>query len=160
MNDSQFGLQFLIIAALAFVPPHNVVNSYDELCCVDIRSEYDGDADKVLDYFKDTYIGHFHRNVSWRPPLFPIELWNMFNRTTEELPRKNKNIEAWHNSFPANVLSIHPTFWKFLDVLLRAERIVQVAILQNQAGHAPEPHKNCQRLSKPVNYGLSTTHCS
>ena len=53
MNDSQFGLQFLIIAALAFVPPHDVVNSYDELC-VDIRSEYDRDADKVLDYFKDT----------------------------------------------------------------------------------------------------------
>ena len=69
-----------------------MVNSFDELCVV-IRDQYDGDPDEVLDYFGDTYIGGFRRNASWRPPLFPIELWNMFNQTAEELPRTN-NIEA------------------------------------------------------------------
>ena len=67
-----------MIAALAFVPPHDVGNSFDELCVV-IRNQYDGDADKVLDYFENTYIGRFRRNAPLRPPLFPIELWNMFN---------------------------------------------------------------------------------
>ena len=32
-------------------------------------------------------------------------------------------------------------FWNFLDVLLREERIVRVRMLQNQAGHAPEPQR-------------------
>ena len=114
MNDPQFGLQLRMIAALAFVPPQDVVNSFDELCAV-IVNQYDGDADEVLDYFENTYVGRFRRNAPRRSPLFPIELWNMFNRTAEELPRTNDNIEAWHNSFQANVSSTHPTFWKFLD---------------------------------------------
>ena len=32
MNDPEFGLQLRMIAALAFVPPQDVVNSFDELC--------------------------------------------------------------------------------------------------------------------------------
>ena len=113
MNDPQFGLQLRMIAALAFVSPQDVVNSFDELCVI-IRNQYDGDIDEGLDYFEDTYIGRFRRNTPRGPPLFPIELWNMFNRTAEELPRTNNSTEAWHNSFQANVSSTHPTFWKFL----------------------------------------------
>ena len=141
MNNPQFGLQLRIIAALAFAPPQDVINSFDELCVV-IQNQYDEDADEMLDYFVDTYIGRFRRNappLPRRPILFPIELCNMSNQTAEELPRTNNNIEAWHNSFQANVSSAHPTFWKFLDVLLREERIVRVRILQNQAEYAPEP---------------------
>ena len=62
------------------MPPQDVANSFDELFVV-IRNQYDGDADKVLGYFVDTYIGHVRRNAPRRPPLFPIELWNMFHRT-------------------------------------------------------------------------------
>ena len=80
MSDPEFGLQFRLIAALAFVPPQDVANSFDQLFVV-IRNQYDGDADKVLSYFVDTNIGHFRRNAPRRPPLFPIELWNMFHRT-------------------------------------------------------------------------------
>ena len=65
----------------------------------------------------------------------------MFHRTTEEFPRTNDNSEAWYNSFQANVLYTHPMFWKFLDVLIREERIVGVRMLQNQERHALEPQK-------------------
>ena len=84
-----------MIAALAFLPPQDVVNSFDELCVV-IRNQYDGDADKVFDYLEDTYVAFF---------VFPIELWKMFNRTNEELLRPKNNIEPRHNSFQANVSS-------------------------------------------------------
>ena len=98
-----------MIAALAVVPPQDVVNYFDELCFV-IQNQHDGDADKVFDYFEDTYIGGFLRNVPRRPPLFPIELRNMLNRTAEELSRTNNKIETWHNSLQANVSSTHSTF--------------------------------------------------
>ena len=58
----------------------------------------------------------------------------MFNQTVEELLRTNDNIEAWHNSFQVNISSNHTTFWKFLDVLLREERIDLIRMFQNQAG--------------------------
>ena len=51
-----------MIAALALVSPQNVVNSFDELCVV-IRNQYHGDADEVPDYFVNTYMGRFRRNV-------------------------------------------------------------------------------------------------
>ena len=82
MNDLEFGLQLWMIAALAFASLQDVVNSFDELCVV-IRNQYDGDADEVFDYFEDTFIGCFRRKAPRRPPLFPIELWNMFHRTAE-----------------------------------------------------------------------------
>ena len=93
MNNPQFGLQLRMIAALAFVPPQDVVNSFDKFCLV-LRNQYDGHADEVRGYIEGTYIGRFRRNAPRRPPLFPIELWNMFNRAAEELPRTNNNIEA------------------------------------------------------------------
>ena len=95
---TQFGLQLRMIAALAFVPTQDLVNSFDELC-VSIRNQYDGDADEVLDYFEHTYIGCFCRKAPRRPPLYPIELWSTFKRPAEVLPLTNNKIEAWHNSF-------------------------------------------------------------
>ena len=66
MNDHEFGLQLRMIAALAFVPSQDVVNSFDEFCVV-IQNQYDRDADEVLDYFEDTYIGRFRRNAPPTP---------------------------------------------------------------------------------------------
>ena len=75
MNDPQFSLQLSMIAALAFVPPQDVVSSFDEHRVV-IKNQYDGDADELLDILTIltmiVFVGI---------PLFPIELWNMFNRT-------------------------------------------------------------------------------
>ena len=104
MNEPEFGLQLRMITALAFLPPQDVVNSFDELCVV-ILNQYDGDADEMLHYFEDIYIGRFCRNAPRRPALFPIELWNMFYQTAEELPRTNNNIKASHNSFQGNFSS-------------------------------------------------------
>ena len=57
-----FGLQLRMIAASAFVPTQDLINSFDELC-VSIRNQYDGDADEVLNYFEHTYIGCFCRKT-------------------------------------------------------------------------------------------------
>ena len=46
---------------------------------------------------------HLHwkvsKNAPRRPPLFPIDVRNMFNRTDEELLRANNSIESWHRGF-------------------------------------------------------------
>ena len=63
MNNAEYGLSLRMIAALAFLPPQDVVNSFEEFCVV-IRNQYDGDADEVLNYFEDTYIGRFRRNAT------------------------------------------------------------------------------------------------
>ena len=44
-------------------------------------------TDGVLDYFEDTYIGRFTRNAARATKYFPIQMWNIFHLTYEELPR-------------------------------------------------------------------------
>lgn len=129
-----------MIAAAAFVPPQDVIDAFEQVADL-IRNEYQAAADDILDYFEDTYIGRFRRNAPRAPAMFPVNVWNMFHRTHEELPRTNNNIEGWHNVFQAHMSSTHPTFWKFLDVLQKEERIVRVRILQNQGGHAPQAQR-------------------
>ena len=63
---------------LSLRAPQDVVNSFDVLCVV-IRNQYDGDADEVLDYFENTYIGRFLRNA---PPTSSLVSY----RVMEQVP--------------------------------------------------------------------------
>ena len=87
-----------MINAFAFVSPNHVIQSFDVLAQL-IRNAFRQDADDILDYFEDNYIGRFLHNAPRREPLFPIEIWNMFNRADEEFPRTNNAVEGWHKGF-------------------------------------------------------------
>ena len=140
INDPEFALHLRMISALAFLPPNDVQNSFDQLAAL-IRNQYGNDADGVLDYFEDHYVGRFRVNTQRGIPTFPIDFWNMFHRTDDELPRTNNAVEGWHRGFQAHVSACHPVFWKFLEVLQKEETVVRVGILQNEGGHEPPPQR-------------------
>ena len=140
LADAQFAILLRMIAATAFLPPADVIQGFDDLCD-EIRNLYQAEADDLLEYFEDTYIGRFRRNAPRRPPLFPIVLWNMYHRTDDELPRTNNSVEGWHRGFQSHVTACHPIFWKFLDILKREEGLVRVSILQHLGGHPPPPQR-------------------
>lgn len=137
-QDQEFALHLRMICALAFLPPNDVINGFDDLSN-EIRNTFNGDADDLLEYFEDTYIGRFRRNAPRRAPLFAIELWNMFHRTDDELPRTNNSVEGWHRSFQGHLSACHPNFWKFVSVIKKEEAIVRVSILQHLGGHPAPP---------------------
>ena len=72
INDPEFALNLRMISALAFVPPNDVQNSFDQLAAL-ICNQYGNDADGVLDYFEDNYVGKFHVNAPRVIPTFPID---------------------------------------------------------------------------------------
>ena len=133
-----------MLAALAFIPPNTVIEAFEELIDV-IRLQFLGEADQFIDYFDDTYIGRFRRNAPRRQPMFSIELWNMFHRTQDELPRTNNNIEGWHRRFQSNVSAPHPVIWKFLDILKKEEGLTRVEALQAIGGHPPPAQRRRYR---------------
>ena len=71
----------------------NVIN-YFVTVCTEIRKNFNSDADKLLEYFEDTYIGRFFQNASFRDSLFFINPWIMFNKIKQEIPRINNSIEG------------------------------------------------------------------
>ena len=106
INDPEFALHLRMSSALAFVPPNDVQNSFDQLAAL-IRNQYGNGADGVLDYFEDNYVRRFHVIVTRVIPKFPIDFWNMFNRKDDELLRTNNAVEGWHRGFQAHVSACH-----------------------------------------------------
>ena len=58
MADGQFALTIPMLAALAFVPPNDVIDSFDTLADYS-RNGYGQDLNDMLDSFEDNYIGRF-----------------------------------------------------------------------------------------------------
>ena len=139
-DDQEFALNTRMLCALAFLPPDDVIQEFEQL--VDcIRDVYNDIMDGLLDYFEDTFIGRYRRNAPRRPPMFQLNLWNMFHRTDDELPRTNNSVEGWHRSFQAQVSSCHPVFWKFIQILQNEESLIRVDIIQRLVGHPAQPQK-------------------
>ena len=110
-----------------------------EVLSDNIREHYGEECAKVLDYFEENYMGGFRRNAPRRVPLFSIDLWNMFHRCFDELPRTNNNIEGWHRGFKSSVRVDHPTFWKLVDALKKEQSLSRVHLMQACGGHPPPP---------------------
>ena len=72
VEDAEFALHMCMVAALAFVPQQDVISSFS-LLCDQICLTYRDDADWVLYYFEDSYIGRFWTNAQRRVPIFSIE---------------------------------------------------------------------------------------
>ena len=91
MADEEFAMTIRMLAALAFVPPNDVIDSFDTLADYS-RNGYGQDLDDMLDYFEDNHIDRFRNNAPRRRPTFNTQTWNMFHRTDNELPRTNNAV--------------------------------------------------------------------
>ena len=149
-QEEEFALQIRMLPALAFLQTGDVIEGFEELGDT-IRILYNDVADDLLQYLEDTYIGRYRRNAPRHPPLFASNLWNIFNRTDDELPRANNSVEGWHRSFQGHVSACHPVFWKFLSVLQKEESMIRISIVQHLAGHpAPPPRQRYLDSSRRI----------
>ena len=158
LNEPELSLHLRMVLALAFVPPVDVVESFERLHDL-LREAYGDNLDEVLEYFENTYIGRFRRNAPRANPIFSIAMWNMFHRTHQEMPRTNNNIEGWHRRFQGLCMGHHLTFWKFLSTLKKEESVNRAEMAQIEAGHAPPAQRrrymdvNERILNLVDNYG-------
>ena len=106
-----------IILLIQLSCPHRMwlINVVNELSVV-IRNQYDGDADKVLDYLEDNCIGCFCWNALPSPNalLFFLSSYGTCSIEPTKSFREQKTISSLGITvFQANVQFTHPTFWKF-----------------------------------------------
>ena len=106
-EDQEFALHTRMFCAVVFMPPDNVIAGFKELSDL-ITNTYQGEMDDLLDYFEETFVGRYCRNAERRPPLLALNLWNMFYRTFDKLPRTNNHVEGWHRRFKRIYRRGHP----------------------------------------------------
>ena len=102
----------------------------------EVRNTYNQNGiDVILVYFEDTYIGIQRRGGPRDVPMFPIRIWNMYDRTQDDLPQTNNHIEGWHKGFSGNCDGTHPTVWKLIRAFQRAEVAARTDLHQVLGGH-------------------------
>jgi hypothetical protein len=96
-DDEQFSLMLRHLFALAFLPPQEIPEAFDIL-----KLEIPPEANEVVQWFEENYVhGKIRRrlrneNVVRSAPLFPPQLWSVYNLNEMEIPRTQNNVEAWH----------------------------------------------------------------
>ena len=83
-SNIEFNLKVKSLMALSFVPPEDVPAVFEQLSTKFPDSEA---CDKLLDYFKNTYIQGTARNGRVKAPLFKIELWNHYEDGMKCVPK-------------------------------------------------------------------------
>jgi hypothetical protein len=93
---------FSYLKCLAFVPVDDVIKAFT---C--IKELADNQLDDFMNYFENTYIGKKKNAESTKRqvPMFPIRLWNVYDRVLNDEPRTNNGIEAWHSAFNVKLFS-------------------------------------------------------
>ena len=60
----------------------------------------------------DDFMEYIWVNYVQPESLFPIRLWNCFDRNIDS--RTNNNVESWHSKWNKSVQVAHPNLWTFL----------------------------------------------
>ena len=66
--------------------------------------------------------------------MFPIELWNAYDRTVMNLPRSNNSSEGWHNASAKRVAIVHPSVTKLAEKICREQSKFEVDFKQIRQG--------------------------
>lgn len=149
-TDANFALHMRMLSAIAFVPPASVVHVFETLVDNDV---FPPEAQEVIDYFEDTWIGRPNRRQR-RPPQYPIEMWSVYETILEDLPKTNNSVEGWHRGFQEQIGAMHPNIWKFIDCVKKEQNLNEVRIEQYVSGVEPQPSKrkyrDCARRIKNI----------
>ncbi|CAF2249018.1 unnamed protein product [Rotaria magnacalcarata] len=140
-EDKSFHLNIKKLIALAFVPVLDVIKAYES-----IVDDFEDDADEFLDYFEKTWIEERKkRGTGRKKQRFPVELWNVHDRVSQNLPHSNNSIEGCHNAFAQHVSITHPTINKSTAKIRTEQSKFEIDIAQIRLGHEPKSKKATYR---------------
>ena len=93
--DCDFNTKVKCLMALAFIPPPDTIGAFTELVDDDDLQQ------KLVAYFETHYMEAGGRGRGPRrrrvPPTFPMGLWNVYERTLNQLANTNNGVEGFHN---------------------------------------------------------------
>ena len=113
-----------------FLPPKHIVHAFNE-----IKSIAHDEFKQILEYFETYYIGepNSKNSKSRKAPMFSIDLWNVYKRVAEDLPRTNNPVEVWNKVFELSCQK-HSTVNKLIEQFRLEQNNTDVIIDQINSG--------------------------
>src|SRR5207237_3146593 len=93
----------------------------------------------LIDYFEDVWVSRARTRGRRASPQYPLNHWNCFQSTGNNLPRTNNNVEGWNHRFNMLIGAEHPTIWKLIKTIQTEQGHTEFKHNQLIAGVAPRP---------------------
>ena len=145
--------------ALAFVPPDQVINGFNEIVSKYMHRDLD-EVDtclKFTTYFQKTYIGELDTIGRQKKPLYPIDEWNVYQRTKDNMPRTNNAVEGWHSGLTKLVAQSKPSLIKFYSKLQEEDMWIRNRFREIGSGQF-RPKSRCLNSAKHAFQIRRTVH--
>lgn len=133
-DDSSIRDAARMLVALAFLPPDDIKDQFEEL-----EGEMPEDFLDVYDYFGKTYVRG--REATGRrgrprvvPPRYSPSLWSHYHSVLQGTARTNNISEGWHNRLQVVIGKDHPSFYAFLTELKKEQADSEIMLRQLQLG--------------------------
>jgi hypothetical protein len=143
--EPENSLLIKIIQALAFVPPDDVIDAFQQL-----MDSLDVHTDQILSdflaYFEGTWLGIVQRGRR-RRPKFDIAIWNVHNRVEGNLPRTNNSVEGWHRAFDQRMSVTHPSLGRLVSKLRKEQASTELMIEQLDMGVRMRKNKQYEAVN-------------
>jgi hypothetical protein len=157
-NNDAVRMYVRCLAALAFVPPEDVLEAFELL--TDGMPEVDR-LDELTTFYEHTYIrGRRQRGRGgvYGPAMFSIEMWNKYAAGVDGIARTTNSVEGWHHALQSLFQCHHPTLWTFMEGLRKDMQKQKAVFLQGAAGAVHLSAKRYRVLNERVqravaNYG-------
>lgn len=128
-TDEHLNIMIRHLFALAFLPSDEIPAAFDIL-----KPEIPSVANNVIQWFDDNYVhGKIRRrfrtgNVVHIPPLFPPQLWSVYDSIELGIPRTQNKIEAWHRRWGTLVGKAHVGVYTIIQEFQKEQQQVEIQI--------------------------------
>ncbi|KAF7699640.1 hypothetical protein CDIK_1097, partial [Cucumispora dikerogammari] len=103
---------------------------------------------QFITYFQQTYIGETDNSGVYVLPLFKKELWSVYNRTINSIPRTTNSVEAWHKSLNSRINHAHPNIAMFINVIQKEEEVLRLFLSRAKSGKVDFSKINLKKEEK------------
>ena len=149
-DEPEFATRVRKFLALAFVPIDQV-HEYLLLLIDDEVERGDGFLTEFYLYVQKWYVGQMLNGREISQGRFPKEMWNMYQRVKDGLPRTNNSLEGWHNAFARHMN--HPALHLLVAKYRREQHTKGAIRFQHQHGIlTPRQRSKYQKVTKRIQY--------
>ncbi|CAF0898466.1 unnamed protein product [Brachionus calyciflorus] len=126
-ENEELRIELKIPQGLAYLPEEDVISTFEKL---KTRTSKYPELTKFYEYIETTYIGELTKSRGRYPklirkdPLFECGFLNVNKRISQNIPKTNNFVEAWHNSFSSMLVS-HPLVYAIVDTFKREQTLTQ-----------------------------------
>lgn len=89
---------------------------------------------RFLKYLEYTYFGSWDEN-EYKSPIFPINMWSVFDRIKENNPRTTNGAESFHRTLNKAMEIPNPNIALFINTILEIELLNEIEIEQSTGGN-------------------------